>query len=234
MQPLFQKVPGASKIMIAAPDKVMGRLVPGVLLILLFGGGTPFAQLPVARLLTVFPPGGKTGSQFEVTLTGADLDEASELHFSHAGITGKQKAAGTNASPEPNKFVVTVATNVAPGVYDVRVVGRFGISNPRSFVVSDLPEIISLASFFSFATAATTSLDTIINGRSEANAFAFYKFAARKGQRILIECQARELDSRMEAALILLDSAGKELQRPFRSKRLRVLQVRRQERAANL
>ena len=213
MQPLFQKVPGASKIMIAAPDKVMGRLVPGVLLILLFGGGTPFAQLPVARLLTVFPPGGKTGSQFEVTLTGADLDEASELHFSHAGITGKQKAAGTNASPEPNKFVVTVATNVAPGVYDVRVVGRFGISNPRSFVVSDLPEIIAPATDNSFASAATISLDTIINGRSEANAFAFYKFAARKGQRILIECQARELDSRMEAALILLDSAGKELQR---------------------
>src|SRR5439155_16023967 len=103
----------------------MARFATTFLFLVLVGRGSLLAQLPLARLLTVFPPGGKVGSQFEVTLTGADLDEASELHFSHAGITGKQKAAGTNASPEPNKFVVTIATNVAPGVYDVRVAGRF-------------------------------------------------------------------------------------------------------------
>jgi len=95
----------------------------------------------------------------------------------------------------------------------VRVVGRFGISNPRSFVVSDLPEAIAPTTNSSPANAAAIPLDTIINGHSEANAFAFYKFIARKGQRILIECRAREIDSRMDAALILYDAAGKELQR---------------------
>src|SRR5712675_1839898 len=34
-----------------------------------------FAQLPAARLLTVFPPGGKAGSTVEVTITGAELDD---------------------------------------------------------------------------------------------------------------------------------------------------------------
>src|SRR5260370_33019157 len=150
----------------------------------LVGQGSLLAQLPVARLLTVFPPGGKIGSQFEVSLSGADLDEANQLHFSHTGITAKQKVWETNGLPEANRFLVTIATNVAPGIYEARVVGRFGISNPRPFVVSDLPEAIAPATNSSRANAAAISLNTIINGHSEANAFAFYKFTARKGQRI--------------------------------------------------
>src|SRR2546427_3732589 len=184
-----------------------------LLLIVLVGRESLPAQLPVARLFTVFPAGGKVGSQFEVTLTGADLDEANQLHFSHTGITAKQKVTGTNTVPEPNKFPITIASNVAPGIYEARVVGRFGISNPRSFVVSDLPESIAPTTNSSSANAAAISLGTIINGHSEANAVGFYKFTARKGQRILIECQAREIDSRMDAALILYDAAGKDLVR---------------------
>src|SRR5947209_2206223 len=193
----------------------MARFVSSFLLLLmvLVGQGSLLAQLPLARLLTVFPPGGKVGSQFEVSVTGADLDEANQLHFSHTGITAKQKVDQTNALPEVNKFLVAIATNVTPGVYEARVVGRFGISNPRSFVVSDLPESIAPTTNNSPANAEAISLGTIINGHSEANAVGFYKFTARKGQRILIECQAREIDSRMDAALILYDAAGKELQR---------------------
>lgn len=171
------------------------------------------AELPLARLFTVFPPGGEVGNQVEVSLTGADLDEANQLHFSHPGITAKQKVTGTNALPEPNKFLVTIATNVPPGVYEARVAGRFGISNPRSFIVSDLPEILAPTTNNSPTNAATISSETIINGHAEADAVAFYKFTAKKGQRLLIECKAREIDSRMDAAMILYDAAEKELQR---------------------
>jgi hypothetical protein len=157
------------------------------LLMLLVGHGSLIAQLPVARLLTVFPPGGRLGSQAEVVLTGADLDEANQLHFSHTGITAKQKMGETNGRPEANRFLVAIATKVPPGVYEARVVGRFGISNPRSFVVSDRPETIAPNTNSSPATATAIALNTIINGHSEANAVGFYKFTARKGQRILIE-----------------------------------------------
>src|SRR6266852_8070323 len=141
-----------------------------VLLLLFVGQGSLLAQLPLARLLTLFPPGGKVGSQFAVVLTGADLDEASQLHFSHPDLSAKQKVGETNGLPEANKFLVTIATNVPPGIYEARVVGRFGISNPRSFVVSDLPEAIAPATNSSRANAAAISLNTIINGHSEANA----------------------------------------------------------------
>ena len=49
---------------------------------------TAVAQLPVARLLTVFPPGGAAGSSVEVTITGSDLDEAAGLVFSDPRVTG--------------------------------------------------------------------------------------------------------------------------------------------------
>src|SRR6267142_2936119 len=112
-------------------------------LLMLAGQQSLLAQLPVARLLTIFPPGGKVGSQFEVALTGADLDEVNQLHFSHPGISARQKVGETNALPEANKFIVTIASNTAPGVYEARAVGRFGISNPRCFVASDFTEIIA-------------------------------------------------------------------------------------------
>lgn len=184
-----------------------------VLLFLLFGQRSLLAQLPVARLFTVFPSGGKAGAQVEVDLTGADLDEASQLHFSDPAITAKQKIGASNGLPEANKFVVSIATNASPGIYEARVAGRFGISNPRSFVVSELPEAIAPATNTSLANASPILLDTIVNGRSAANTAAFYKFTAKKGQRILIECQASEIDSRMDAALILSNAAGKDLER---------------------
>jgi hypothetical protein len=192
----------------------MPRLVLPFLwsLFVLLGQGALFAQLPLARLLTVFPPGGKVGSEFEVALSGADLDEANHLHFSHPGITAKQKAGG-NGLPEANKFIITIGTNVTTGIYEARVVGRFGISNPRAFVVSDLMETIAPTTNHSSLNAAPIPLGTIVNGHCEANAVNFYRFAAKKGQRVLIECKAKEIDSRMDAALILYDAAGKELQR---------------------
>src|SRR5438445_339789 len=45
--------------------------------------GMVCAQLPQARLSSIIPPGGKMGSDVEVTASGTDLDEASGLRFSH-------------------------------------------------------------------------------------------------------------------------------------------------------
>ncbi len=192
----------------------MARFVSSFLLLtlMLVSHGSLLAELPLARLFTVFPPGGKVGGQIEVTVAGADMDEANQLHFSYSGITAKQKT-GESGVAEANKFLIAIAANVPPGVYEARVVGRFGISNPRSFVVSDLPEIIAPTTNTSPAKAAAISLPVIVSGRSEADTAGYYRFTAKKGQRILIECQAREINSRMDAALILHDASGKEIER---------------------
>src|SRR3982750_534356 len=82
------------------------------------------ADLPAARLTSVFPPGAQRGTFREVTLAGADLDELTELRFSHPGLTARP-ALDPAGKPQPNKFVVAVWPDTPVGVYDVRAVGRF-------------------------------------------------------------------------------------------------------------
>lgn len=160
------------------------------------------AELPVIRLDTVNPPGGKVGSEVEVGITGADLDEAKELHFSNPGIT---------AVPKDKRFVVKIAPNVAPGVYDVRAAGLLGISNPRAFVVGDLPQAVKAGANGTPETAIELPMDSVITGATTASVADYFKFTAKKGQRVLCDCDAGEIDSRLSPVLTFLDAAGHEL-----------------------
>src|SRR5687767_7100297 len=123
------------------------------------------AQLPVARLSTIFPPGAQIGVPAEVQVAGNDLDDTKELRFSHPGITATLKS--------DNHFVVTVATNVPASIYDVRVVGRFGASNPRAFSVGHHPEFIATKT--NKITAPAT-----INGKTTASAVESIAFRAQQ------------------------------------------------------
>ncbi|PYL00175.1 MAG: hypothetical protein DME19_06000, partial [Verrucomicrobia bacterium] len=194
-------------------SKILTRFCPliGVLLAI----SSSVAQLPLARLSTVFPPGGKAGTTFEVTVTGSDLEEV-QLHFPHANIISKPKLNDKTGEPEANKFLVTIGADVPPGSYEARVFSRFGVSNPRAFLVGVLPEITSPATNHTVDSATGVPLGTVVNGRADANAVDHFRFTAKKGQRVLIECLARDIDSRMDDTLVLYDSGGRELARQRR------------------
>ena len=198
----------------SASPNIARRLFP--LAVLLYGTEFSFAQLPLGRLSTLFPPGGRIGATFEVTVTGADLDEANQLYFSSTNIVARQKRAEKTGEPEPDKFLVTVDTDVAPGIYEARVVSRFGLSNPRPFVLGDLPEILSPTTNHTVASATEVTLESVVNGRADPGAIDYFRFAAKKGQRVLVECLARDIDSRMDDSLILYDARGRELERQRR------------------
>jgi hypothetical protein len=163
------------------------------------------AQLPQPKLFTVFPPGAKTGSAVDVAVTGAELDEA-QLRFNHPGITAKALAAA-------NQFAITIASDVPPGAYEARVLGRFGMSNPRTFVVGTLAEVMEKSGNNTPETAQEVALESVVNARTDSQAADFYKLTVKKGQRILVDCASRELDSRAADALLLLSPDGRELER---------------------
>ena len=165
-----------------------------------------FAQLPAARITQFFPPGGRVGFSFDITASGSNLDEPTRIHFSHPGISATPKS-------EANKFGVTIASNVPPGAYEARFVGRFGISNPRAFAVGTLPESSFPPTNTTAASAIELKPDTTVNSRAEANAVAWFRLDAKKSHRMFIECAAGSLDSRMDATLVLTDTAGRELER---------------------
>src|SRR3954465_12137121 len=93
------------------------------------------AELPLARLATVWPLGARQGTTIQVAVAGQDLEELSGLQFSDPRITATPAGAA-------GAFAVAVAADAPVGVYDVRAVGRHGVSNPRAFVVGALEEVV--------------------------------------------------------------------------------------------
>jgi hypothetical protein len=171
-------------------------------------------QLPAARLYSLFPPGGQQGVTLDLAITGVDLENASQLRFTHPGIVATQKAAEPGPfqkgpQPIPNQFSVAIAADVPPGVYEARAVGKFGISNPRLFSVGAAPEINETEPNNDLATANEVPLGTTVNGRSNsATDIDCFKFTATAGQRVLVDCWAERLDSRMDGTLAMYDAAG--------------------------
>jgi hypothetical protein len=171
------------------------------------------AQLPVARLHSISPAGGQIGSTFEISISGADLDDVTELRFSDPNVTAKAGIRGETGPGDPNKFVVTISSNAPPGKCEARAVSRFGVTNPRFFVLGQFGEVTERGDNHAATNAMDITVGTTINGQADANAFDYFRFAATKGQRVLIECRARSIDSRMEPLMLFYDGTGRELER---------------------
>jgi len=149
--------------------------------------------------------GGQAGTTFEVVITGDNLDENPELHFSHPGITAEPAGAA-------NTFKVTIAKDVPPGLYEARAMTRLGISSCRAFTVGARPELLQTRGNHSLAKAMKLPLNSVCNAAATARTVDYYTFQAAKGQRVVIECVTRGIDSRMNGVLILADAQGRDLQ----------------------
>ncbi len=169
---------------------------------------TACAQLPAARLLTVFPPGGAAGSSVEVAITGSDLDEAAGLEFSDPRVTG------TPVPGSSDRFRVALPADLPEGVLDVRVRGRYGVSNPRAFAVGVAsPELRWTQAPVSLEKAFELPLEAVVNGRVAPQEVLWFRFQGEAGQALGARVEARELDSRLVPDLALTDASGAELAR---------------------
>ena len=161
--------------------------------------------LPLPRLLTVMPMGGQAGTTVEVTVTGENTENISELMFSTPKITAKPVAGAEK------KFTVTIAPDVPVGVYDARVMSRLGVSSARAFSVNKLPEVIRTKANNSVETAMVLPLGTICNATMTKRSVDFYAFQGVKGKRVAVDCAATGIDSRLTPVLILADAKGGDL-----------------------
>lgn len=172
-----------------------------------------FAQsvgLPAPRLLTTTPMGAKVGSQVEVTIGGEHIDDADEMTFSDRRITAARKlnAAG---QPEANKYVVTIAADCPVGIHEARVMTRLGISSSRAFCIGTLDEAVQTKANTTLATAMELKVNSICNATMTQRAVDHYGFEAKKGQRVIVDCATRGIDSKLDAVVIVADAAGRDL-----------------------
>lgn len=182
---------------------------------LLLPASSIFAQLPGTTFSTIFPPGGKVGVTLDIQVAGGDQIDLQKLVFSHPGISATQKMQKPNEFlddvPIAGQFAVTIAGDVPAGIYEARVVGRYGVSNPRAFTVGVLEELHERGGNAAKTSAAELKVDTTISGWVDANNRDYFKITLKKDQRILLDCASQRIDSRMDATMVVFDPAGKQI-----------------------
>ena len=176
-----------------------------------------WAQLPTTVLNSIYPNGGKQGTSFDVTIAGTNQEGVDALIFSHSGITAEPVMDTPEflktARPLPGKFKVTIAPDAAPGVYEARAVGRFGASNPRAFAVGTLEEVLDTGSNKSKETALLVTTGQTITGRVDASSVDYFKMELKKGQRVILDCCAERLDSKLNGSFTCYNTDGLEMDR---------------------
>src|SRR6185437_13694959 len=124
----------------------------------------------------------------------------------------KPKPKKGMGKPVISRFKVTLAANVPLGVYDVRFVNKWGVSNPRAFVAGDLNEVLEKEPNNDVEQAQRVELNSTINGAmANPTDVDYYVFAGKKGQRVVFSCLASSIDSRFHAGLEIYDSKGRQL-----------------------
>ena len=199
-------------------------LLAVLLIVFLHGAAEPaIAQLPTTQLNAIFPAGGAPATTVKATITGDHLDDVDRLVFSHPGITAKPvlvssgKAEG-EAETVSSEYEISIAADVPIGIHDIRAIGRYGVSNPRAFVVESLKQIVVPQDSPNDANrsvdkAMRLDIGSVASGRVTKNRADFYRFTAKKGEALIARCAGTGIDSRIDATLVLYDSAGKELMR---------------------
>src|SRR5262249_4014150 len=134
------------------------------------------AGMPQPRLLTIFPMGGKAGTTVEVLFSGQDIEEPEGVLFSHPAIKAeiiaaepppqadpKAKGGRGKAAAKPTaavKYKITIPADAPVGVHDIRLFNKWGVTNPRAFVVGDLAEVNEVEPNNDIAQAQKVELNT--------------------------------------------------------------------------
>ncbi len=162
------------------------------------------AELPLIRFDRLSPIGAAAGSTLEVEILGGDIEEVKSLLFDHPGLKAE--------FVKERFFKVSVAADVPAGTYDVRLVGRFGVSNPRLLAISHgLTDVAEVEPNNEPEKSQLVAVNSAINGSSDQNGEDWFRFEAKRGQRVTVDCLGTRLDSTVDGTLTLTNKAGKQL-----------------------
>lgn|GEM_PF-437796 len=185
---------------------------------------------PVPKLNSLSPQWVQRGSAVDITFTGENLDGVTGFVFgSDAGMTAQLFTNGTETAKVESSagglkplesgtgrptVRVRVAGDAALGTREVRVITPLGVSNPLPLHIGTLPEVVGGAKNNSPEQAQRVELPAAITGVIKtATESDYYRFHARKGERLVFEVDAAKHGSKLDSTLVLLDVAGRELAR---------------------
>jgi hypothetical protein len=177
-----------------------------------------FAAAPVITELQ--PRGAERGHPFTLSILGRDLPSDAKI-FSTLPASFTLVKSDTPAMPGRSiEFLVEPKSDVAPGVYPIRIESPKGISNVLLFTIGTYPEITEEESRpfarpnlnDSIETAeAIQSSPVTVNGTLRGAERDVFRVYGKAGERRVFEVEARRCGSAIDPVLRILDGNGKQL-----------------------
>lgn len=159
------------------------------------------AELPSIRFDRLQPMGCQAGKALEISVQGRDLEEVTALRFDHPGLSA--------TLVKPGQFQVTVSSDVPLGTYEVRLVGKYGISNPKLFYVSrGLEDVLEKDPNDTVDEAQPVPLNSAIHGSSDGNGQDVYRVNLPAGKRIVVTSLGQNLETQLDGNLLLSTASG--------------------------
>lgn len=189
--------------------------------------GARRAELLGKQAEPVAPPAGEKDAELpEIPslwrLDSLGLDEIDSAMYELT--SGRNKKQQNTQIAETVLLAVTVDPNAAPGERELRLVTREGLTNPMRFEVGDLPEYREMEPNDPGITPkaedeAPVRLPAVLNGRILPGDADRFRIEAKKGQKLVMEVEARSLIPYLadavpgwfQATLTVLDDHGNQL-----------------------
>ncbi len=159
--------------------------------------------------------GGQIGTDFDVHIqSGQRTDEVERIVFSHPGIVGEcipdAKLPFSEVSlPRFGHFHISIGKDVPPGLYEARVQGRFGLSNSRTFLVTNESWSSQTQGGSDLASALNLPIDQIVQDECAPRQRKFYRLNLQAKQGVQIRLLTSSLDSRARLLVTLMDTLQK-------------------------
>ncbi len=155
---------------------------------------------------SIYPRGGRRGTQFEIEIAGKHLAGASAIRVSGQGVSARVRES-------TDKLVtaeVSIAADAAVGRRDLRIISPRG-SFVQVFEVGSLPEQSETEPNDDWREAPAVQFPTVINGKVTSKDYDHFRVKARRGQVLTFDLNSSRNGTRFDGVLSLLDLEGNEL-----------------------
>ena len=166
-----------------------------------------FAQAGTPQIVGIRPFGVQRGVSSEVKIGGSNLAGNPRLigPFAFRIDPVDPKRSSVLAWT----FKLTVLSDVALGVYPVRVQTDDGLSNPFLFAVGQLPQFSEKEDNTTFEAAqALPAPPLVVQGEVAGNDVDYFRFAGKKGQVVVVDAQCARIGSGVDPTIRLTTAAG--------------------------
>ncbi|MHC5539832.1 PPC domain-containing protein, partial [Singulisphaera rosea] len=177
-----------------------------VFLIGLLGVGSSVRANP-PRLTGNSPLGVRRGEMTVVTFQGAGLGEHPRLHAPFAFRVEESGNSGGDGTRW--KVRLAVEDGTAVGVYPVHVVTDSGISNPILLAVGQVGQVAEVEPNNAPGNAQVIANPAIVEGECPGNDRDFFRFEAKRGQRVVVDALGARIGSEVDPMVRLTTADGR-------------------------